>query len=186
MKLIVGLGNPGSKYSKNIHNAGFIVLDELAKKYNFKIDQSKFNGLYTKQKIGNNNVIFAKPLTFMNLSGMFVFQIANYYGIDSEDILIVYDEKDIDIDTFKYKFSGGSAGHNGIKDIINNLKTNDFARLRIGVKPSHGIVSIKDYVLSNFNSTNLSNLKTNDKIYDSIIDFCESDFSEVANKYNAN
>ncbi len=185
MKLIVGLGNPGPKYSKNIHNAGFIVIDELAKRFNFSVDQSKFNGLYTKQNISGNSVIFAKPLTFMNLSGSFIFQISNYYGIAPEDILVIYDEKDIDINTFKYKFSGGSAGHNGIKDTINSLKTNDFARLRIGVKPNREMTSIKDYVLSNFASQDLTSLKNNDRLYDSIMDFIDSDFLEVANKYNA-
>ncbi len=184
MKLIVGLGNPGPKYSKNIHNAGFVVIDEFAKKYNFKIEQSKFNGLYSKQNIGNNQVIFAKPLTFMNLSGGFIFQLSNYFGIEPKDILVVYDEKDLDINSFKYKFSGGSAGHNGIKDIISSLRTNDFSRLRIGVKPKTGITSIKDYVLSDFKKDDLIWLRQNEDIYDSILAFIENGFSEVANKYN--
>ena len=104
MKLIVGLGNPGKKYEENYHNAGFIVVDLLAKHYNVEVSTSKFNGKYFKGIVDGEKVIFAKPETFMNLSGNFIFQISNFFGIDPEDILVIHDDKDIEISNFKYKF----------------------------------------------------------------------------------
>ena len=183
MKLIVGLGNPGQKYIKNYHNAGFIVVDEFLQQNNLRISKKKFNGIYLKTTINGENVIFAKPHTFMNLSGNFVFSLANYFGISLENILVIHDDKDIMINKFKYKLGGSSGGHNGIKDIINAYGTKEFSRLKIGIG-TNKIQVIKDFVLSDFSKTNFNQLTNNQNIYDSINEFIQKDIKEVMNKYN--
>ncbi len=184
MKLIVGLGNPGNKYSKNLHNSGFIVVDEFAKRYNLSISSTKFNGVYSKASIEGITFLIAKPMTFMNLSGEFIFQLSNYFGVSPKDILVIHDDKDIDLNVFKYKFSGSHAGQNGVKNIIQELSTDSFNRLRIDIRPNYQIDSIREYVLSNFTDQNLLALKESDLIYESIKDFIKEDFLYVSNKYN--
>ncbi len=112
-------------------------------------------------------MVFAKPLTFMNLSGSFIFTIAAYYNIAPEDILVIHDDKDIMLNKFKYKVDGGAGGQNGVLSIIQNLNSKAFSRLRIGIGTPH-IKSIKNHVLSNFTSAQLKDLNQNEKLLDSI------------------
>ena len=134
MKLIIGLGNPGKEYAKTRHNAGFIVVDALAKVLgaNFKF-QKKFNAEIAQVKIRNEETILIKPQTFMNLSGTAVRAIMDFYKIKIKDIIVVQDDKDILFGEVKYQNNRSAAGHNGIKSIIEHLGTQDFARIRIGV-----------------------------------------------------
>jgi len=128
MKLIVGLGNPGKKYEETRHNVGFMVLDKLAKKLNFSFEK-KFNSEFKKER----ETIYLKPQTFMNLSGQVVKEVAHYYNIDNGNIWIIYDDIDIPLGDWKEKHEGTSAGHKGIDSIIQELGTDEFARLRVGI-----------------------------------------------------
>jgi PTH1 family peptidyl-tRNA hydrolase len=127
MKLIVGLGNPEKKYENTRHNCGFRAIDFYAAKNNL-VFKNKYNSLYSEQIINNEKVIFVKPQTYMNLSGNAVRQFVKFYNLDIKDLLIIYDDVDFEIGTFKIKRGGSSGGHNGMNNIIDNLHTNDIQR----------------------------------------------------------
>ncbi|SYV94812.1 peptidyl-tRNA hydrolase, partial [Mycoplasma putrefaciens] len=133
MKLIVGLGNPGKQYQSTRHNAGWIVLDILLERYGYNSVRQEFNSEIYTSLVGNEKVLFVKPLTFMNNSGIAIFQIMNYYKININDLIVIHDDKDLSISRLQFKKTGSAAGHNGIKSIIQHLSTQDFYRLRIGI-----------------------------------------------------
>ena len=143
MKLIVGLGNPGKEYKTTRHNIGFMVIDNYLNNDTFKI---KFNGMYLKKNINNQEVIFLKPLSYMNLSGEVVKKYVDYFKINVEDILIISDDLDMPCFKIKLKYKGSSGGHNGLKSIIKNLNTEEFKRIKVGV--GHSQYNVIDYVLS--------------------------------------
>lgn len=144
--LIVGLGNPGKKYEHTRHNVGFDFVDEFANKLGIDIDKDGFKGKYALCKYFDKDIILLKPQTFMNNSGESIIEIVNYFKIDIDNILVVHDDMDFEPGTLKIKESGLSAGHNGIKSIIQYLKTEKFKRIRIGIgKFDNNII---DYVLS--------------------------------------
>jgi PTH1 family peptidyl-tRNA hydrolase len=152
--LIVGLGNPGKEYEKTRHNAGFMAVDFFANRKMFGF-QEKFNGYIAKLKIGDNDVYFLKPLTYMNLSGQSIIQVVNFYKIDKSEIVIIHDDLDLPVGEVKYKTKGGSGGHNGLKSIIQHLGTQDFKRVKIGVgKPVE--MTVVDYVLGKFSKEDRS------------------------------
>ena len=154
MKLIVGLGNVGNKYKNSRHNVGFIVLDKISNKINFSFKKiEKFNAFLSEKQINQKKIIFLKPCTYMNLSGFSIFNVINYYKITYNNILIVYDDMDILLGKIKYKEQGGDGGHNGIKSVIEHLKTKKFKRIKIGINRPIGndFVTYNDYVLSEFN-----------------------------------
>lgn len=133
MKLIVGLGNPGIQYQLTRHNAGFIIIDGLTKELNLNVKKIKFSGEFIKTKYQDQDIIFLKPLTFMNLSGSCVASFMNFFKIKVEDVLIIHDEIDLDFGRIQFKSGGSAAGHNGLKDIFLKTNNNNFSRLRIGV-----------------------------------------------------
>ena len=138
MYLIVGLGNPEEEYSQTRHNMGFNTINKVAEKYNIKISKNKFHGLYEDLIIENKKIILLKPQTYMNLSGISVKEIMDFYKIDNENILIIYDDMDIEPGKIKIRKKGGAGGHNGIKSIIENIGTEEFSRIRIGIgRPTH-------------------------------------------------
>jgi len=154
MKLIVGLGNPGRKYEKTRHNLGFVVLDALlqdltpVEKTAWK-ENKRFNSLTTK--VGD--FILAKPQTFVNASGFAVNKLANFYGIEPEDIWVVHDDLDLPLRKVKIRKGGGSAGHRGIDSIVKELGTHDFVRFRLGIGhpgPGSSDKEVERYVLSPF------------------------------------
>ncbi len=150
IKLIVGLGNPGRQYERTRHNVGFLFLDSLADELGCSwFNESKFQGVFDQGKIANAPVMLLKPDTFMNRSGQSVGKIARYYKLLPEEILVVHDELDFNPGIVKLKKDGGHAGHNGLRDIIAHLNSNQFYRLRIGIgRPAAGKV-VADFVLSN-------------------------------------
>lgn len=150
IKLIVGLGNPGRQYEKTRHNAGFLFLDSLADDLGCSwFNEAKFQGIFAQGKIASTPVMLLKPDTFMNRSGQSVGKIARYYKLQPEEILVVHDELDFNPGMVKLKKDGGHAGHNGLRDIIAHLNSNQFYRLRIGIgRPAVGKV-VADFVLSN-------------------------------------
>jgi len=134
IKLIVGLGNPGKEYETHRHNAGFWLANLLADRLDFKfIKQTKFYGEAADTLIGTTKVWILKPQTFMNHSGKSVQALATYFDIKTNEILVVHDELDLNPGTAKIKFGGGHGGHNGLRDIINALSSQEFYRLRIGI-----------------------------------------------------
>lgn len=150
MKLIVGLGNPTVKYDKTRHNVGFEVIDKLSEEYNIAVDTAKHKGLYGKGKIEGQSVILLKPMTYMNLSGESVVAVANYFKIVSEDIIVIYDDINLDVGRLRIREKGSAGGHNGIKNIIAHLSTDAFPRIRVGVGMKPSRMDLADYVLSHF------------------------------------
>ncbi len=138
MKLIVGLGNPGPQYAHTRHNVGFQVVERFAKKHNFTSRKMQFNAMIISGAFAEEKVIWARPMTFMNESGRAVGPLLRWLQLELSDLLVVYDEIDLPIGKLRLRPSGGSAGHNGMKSIIQNLGSEDFARLRIGVGRPEG------------------------------------------------
>lgn len=182
MKLIVGLGNPGDEYKNTRHNIGFMVVDNyLNNDNNFKI---KFNGMYKRKKVNNEDVIFLKPLSYMNLSGKVVKNYVDYFKININDILIISDDLDMPCFKIKLKYKGSSGGHNGLKNISENLHTEEFKRLKIGIS-NDKTIDTKTYVLSKFNKEELELLNKKLEVTKNIInDFVEMDFEKLMSKYN--
>jgi len=166
MKLIVGLGNPGKEYEKTRHNVGFMVIDNYCQNEKF---QNKFNGLYVDKIINNEKVIFLKPLSYMNLSGDVVLQYTNYFKIDSQNVLVIRDDLDLEIGTAKIKFNSSSGGDNGIKSIINRLNTQEFAQFKIGIS-NNKLYDTKDYVLGKFSKRELDALNKIIEMSTNVID----------------
>jgi peptidyl-tRNA hydrolase, PTH1 family len=135
MKLIVGLGNPGKQYENTRHNAGFLAVDFFLRSHEAITCQSKFNAQICEYHEGGEKVFFVKPESFMNLSGEVVRDILAFYKLDhANDLLVLHDEADLPFGTIREAFASGSAGHNGVQNIIDELGTKDFARVRIGVE----------------------------------------------------
>ncbi len=185
MKLIVGLGNPENKYKNTRHNLGFMIIDYFLEKNNLILDKKKFNGCYLISKYNNEKYIIAKPLTYMNLSGEFIAKISSYYKIEAKDILIISDDKDQNLANFKLKNNGSAGGHNGIKNIILNLNTENFNRLKIGIGPFLKEYNLTNYVLGNFSLKELEILKEKFSLYLKIMeDYLKINFKELQEKYN--
>lgn len=186
MKLIIGLGNPGKQYTNTRHNVGFLSLDSFAKKENlsFKID-TNFKGSVATYNKNGYKAIFLQPLTYMNLSGESVIKVVNYFKIKLEDILVIYDDISIPVGSIRIRENGSSGGHNGIKNLILHLKTQEFRRVRVGVSSNNNI-DMKDYVLGNFSKDEKITLDLNlDSINNLILDFIEDvRFDLIMNKYN--
>ncbi len=149
MKLIVGLGNPGKEYAGTRHNVGFEAVDRLAELHegSWTMDEDHQSRV-AKVHINEETVILAKPQTFMNLSGDAVQTLASYYKLEPKDILVIHDELDIDPGHLKFVTKAGAAGHNGVSDIQDKMKTDEIARIRIGVGRPQGGLSAETWVLT--------------------------------------
>ncbi len=153
MYLIVGLGNPGSRYALTPHNVGFMVCDLLSFSFNFNFNQStKFKGLIGKFSLQDKKVIVLKPTTYMNLSGESVALVSSFYQIELDKIIVIHDDIDMDFGKIKIKKDSSSGGHKGIESIINSLGSKNFVRIKIGVGREG---NPKEYVLSQFNTEEL-------------------------------
>ena len=152
--LVVGLGNPGPGYAATRHNVGQMVLTELAARGGMKFKTHKTNSTVAEGRIvpGGPRFIFAKPNTFMNVSGGTVSQLMRFYSLEPSRLIVVHDELDIPFDTMKLKFGGGHGGHNGVRDVIAALGTGDFTRVRVGVGRPPGQQGAADHVLREFGS----------------------------------
>lgn len=181
MKLIVGLGNPGKEYTNTRHNIGFMVIDHYLKNEAF---QEKFKAQYCKKNIAGEIIYFVKPLTYMNLSGNSVREFVNFFNISLEDILVIQDDLDQPFGAYKLKKNSSSGGHNGIKSIIENLGSDSFLRLKIGIKNETCISKI-DFVLKTFSSSELEQIKEMSETFDEIItSFITNGPDKTMNKYN--
>ena len=152
MKLIVGLGNPGDKYQGTRHNVGFDVIDALARQEGLKLTDQKFRSDYTIWRVGDEKVLLVKPYTFMNLSGEAVLPLMSYYNISPDELVVVYDDLDLEPGKLRLRQSGSAGGHNGVKSIIEMLGTQDFKRVKIGIgRPQYGH-KVVDHVLQRFDT----------------------------------
>jgi PTH1 family peptidyl-tRNA hydrolase len=150
VKLVVGLGNPGTRYRFNRHNAGFLVVDQLAQQHHISVSQSIFDAHIGKGIIGGSAVLLAKPQTFMNLSGSAVRKLTDYFRIEFEDVIVVHDDLDLPFLTIRLKAGGGHGGHKGLISIIDHLGAADFLRARLGIGRPERKSMVERYVLSPF------------------------------------
>ena len=184
MKLIVGLGNPGKEYENTRHNVGFMVLDHYAKKNNVSFQKSKFKGLVAEFFHNGEKVFLLKPETYMNLSGESVFAFANFYSIPISDILVINDDLDLEIGTFKLKANGSSGGHNGLKNIEEHLKTSQYKRFKIGIS-NNKLIDTKDYVLGKFSKEDKEKLDEVISLSSDILDdYLSMSFDLLMGRYN--
>jgi PTH1 family peptidyl-tRNA hydrolase len=151
LKVVVGLGNPGDLYRNTRHNIGFDILDKISRIYNFDFKISKkFNAMISEFNILDNKFIFAKPQTFMNLSGKSVYKLINFFNLDIKNLLIIHDDVYIEMGKIKFKNLGNSGGHNGLNHIIQCLKDKKFSRIKIGVGFKPLEITLADFVLKKF------------------------------------
>lgn len=185
MKLIIGLGNPEKDYSGTRHNMGFDVINELSKKYNIEVNKSKFKSLYGDGFIEGKKVILLKPQTFMNLSGEAVDEIVSFYKIELDDILVIYDDLDIEPGKIRIRKSGSPGSHNGIKSVTHYLKSNNFARVRVGIGKPVGNIDLIEYVIGGITSEEKELLKEGvDKATEAVIEILKNNIDSAMNKYN--
>lgn len=159
--LIVGLGNPGTEYAKTRHNAGFMAVDDFARRNSFDpwINKKDLQAEYTSGTIDGGRVILCKPTTFMNLSGQAVLAVANFYKIQPVSVIVVYDDLDVNFGQIRTRLGGSAAGHNGIKSISKLLGTEEYGRVRIGIGPKQPAqIDSADFVLQDFNKTEAGQL----------------------------
>jgi len=157
MLLLVGLGNPNPNNANNRHNVGFLIIDEINKKFKLSKQKPKFKGLLTTGNINEKKIYAIKPLTFMNSSGVCIKELIEYFKIDVKDVFVFHDDMDIDLGKVKVKFGGSSAGHNGIESIDKNIGKN-YSRIRIGIGRPKNKSTGADHVLDNFSNEEIDNI----------------------------
>jgi len=159
VKLIVGLGNPGIEYQFTPHNIGFLEIDRLAEQCGVVVDNRHCRALTARTRIGNEEVLLAKPETYMNLSGLSALELARKYEVDPQkDLIVIYDELDLPLGSIRIRARGSSAGHNGMQSIINAFRTEEIARIRLGIAPDHPVKDGARYVLGQFKKSQLVKL----------------------------
>ncbi len=169
--LIAGLGNPGSKYDYTRHNIGFMVIDKVAKEYNFILATEKWDAKYTRERLWGSQICFVTPMTFMNLSGKAIARFMSFYKLSLDKLIVIHDDLDMNTGRLKLVKGGGPGGHNGIRSLIQALGTKDFYRFKIGIgRPGqagvHSDFPVDKYVLTQFENHDLQVI---DARYDSII-----------------
>lgn len=185
MRLVVGLGNPGDKYAATRHNVGFMVVDALAARHDIGIVQMKYRSLTGKGVVAGKQVIIAKPQTFMNLSGEAVKPLFSYIDINSEDVIVIHDDLDLEFGRIKIKSGGGHGGHNGVRSIISHLGNKDFIRVRVGIGNPPPSWSVSNYVLSPFSADERADLaRTLEKSADAVEAILSEGVLMAMNRFN--
>ena len=185
MFLIVGLGNPEEEYSKTRHNMGFDVINKVAKENNCEITKKKFKSLIGEFTKNDNKIILVKPQTYMNLSGVAVKEIQDFYKIPNNNIIIVYDDKDVDIGEIRIKTKGSGGSHNGMKNVVENLKTTEFTRIKVGIGSPKYSYEMMNYVISKVSDEEYKKLEEGiNKATSAIQEIIEFGLDKTMNKYN--
>ena len=185
MLIIAGLGNPGKEYENTRHNAGFMVMDALAEKIGADISEKKHKALCGKGVIGGEKVILMKPQTYMNSSGESIRAAADYYKVDPEDILIVYDDISLAPGQLRIRAKGSAGGHNGIKSIIAHLGTQEFPRVKVGVGEKPARMDLADYVLGRFSKEEQPVIRESaDRARTAVAEIITHDVASAMNKFN--
>ena len=185
MKLIVGLGNPERDYSKTRHNMGFNVINKLASTFNIDISKKKFEAEFGNGIIENEKVILIKPQTFMNLSGKSVIEFVKFYKISLEDLIIIYDDMDIEISKIRIRKSGSPGTHNGMKSIVSLLGTEEFTRIRVGIGAPIDKNLMINYVIGKVPSEEIEILSKGTTIAkEAVIEIIKNGVDSAMNKFN--
>jgi len=184
--LIVGLGNPGKEYEKTRHNCGFRAMDILVEKLGCKVDKAKFQGLYGQVNHKGKRLLLLKPLTYMNLSGRSVLQLSAYFHIPPQRIVVMFDDISLEPGRLRIRNNGSAGGHNGIKSIIQELGSQDFPRVKIGVGgKAHPEQDLADHVLSSFSALEEKALVSAlERAVDAALCIVEHGTEEAANRFN--
>ena len=184
--IVVGLGNIGQEYDKTRHNAGFMAIDEFAKKHGAKIDRAKFHALVTEADVAGKRVLLMKPTTFMNNSGVAIAEAASFYKIPADRVIVLHDEISFDPGVIRIRRKGSAGGHNGLKSIIAHLGSDEFPRIKIGVgkKPSPDY-DLVDFVLGRFSQADLETLANKSADISAAIELMlDGKTEEAMNKYS--
>ena len=185
MYLIVGLGNPEEKYANTRHNMGFETINQLSKKFQIEVNKTKFDSLYGKGEIEGEKVILVKPQTYMNLSGVAVKKFINFYKLPIENVIIIYDDLDIEAGIIKVRKKGGPGTHNGMKSVVNEIKVEDFLRIRIGIGMTQNKEDLLNYLLDKIPDNEYSVLKIAiQNAVDAICEILKNGVDSSMNKYN--
>ncbi|VGQ27994.1 peptidyl-tRNA hydrolase [Streptococcus pyogenes] len=187
VKMIVGLGNPGSKYEKIKHNIGFMAIDNIVKNLDVTFtDDKNFKAQIGSTFINHEKVYFVKPTTFMNNSGIAVKALLTYYNIDITDLIVIYDDLDMEVSKLRLRSKGSAGGHNGIKSIIAHIGTQEFNRIKVGIgRPLKGMTVI-NHVMGQFNTEdNIAISLTLDRVVNAVKFYLqENDFEKTMQKFN--
>lgn len=185
MYLVVGLGNPEEEYSNTRHNMGFDVINKLAKKYEIEVNRTKFNSIYGNGIIQGQKVMLIKPQTYMNLSGQAIKEFYNFYKISIEELIVIYDDMDVEKGSIKIRKKGGPGSHNGMKSIVNELNNENFARVRVGIgKPIYAEERI-NYVIGQLTKEEANILEDGvNKATDAIYEILKNGIDVAMNRYN--
>lgn len=185
MYLVIGLGNPEEEYARTRHNMGFDVINKLSEKYNIKVNKSKFNSLYGTGTIEGEKVLLLKPQTYMNLSGTALRDFMHFYKLSSENIILIYDDLDIEPGIIKIRKKGGPGTHNGMKSIVSEINTENFCRVRVGIgNPKHKN-DLLNYILTRIPDEEYNVLeKATQKASEAIGEIIKNGIDTAMNKYN--
>ncbi len=191
MKLVVGLGNPGRSYANNRHNGGFTCLSRFARIQGIRFDKKRGKARIGMGKVANNEIVVAKPQTYMNLSGQSVSRLIKKFNIDLNDLMVIHDDLDLPLGKIRIRYGGGSAGHKGVQSIINELDSQSFIRIRVGIgRPTTDDAEISeadiiDYVLSNFVPDEKKVItKVVSRVSEAILCLLTEGLTSAMNKYN--
>ena len=186
MYIIAGLGNPTKQYEGTRHNAGFRVIDRIAADYRISVDSKKFKALCGSGYIEGQKVLLLKPQTYMNLSGESIREAADFYKVEPEQIIIIFDDISLDVGQLRIRAKGSAGGHNGIKSIIAHLGSQDFQRIKVGVGEKPSGWDLADYVLGKFGSEDLEKMDQAAKdASDAVRLMLTEDISSAMNQYNS-
>lgn len=184
MYVIAGLGNPGKKYENTRHNMGFITVDQLAEKHDIKVDKLKFKALVGEGRIAGQKVLLVKPQTYMNLSGESIREVMHFYKLEPENLIVIYDDIDIELGALRIRKFGSAGTHNGMKSVVYQLQSDRFPRIRIGIgNQKKG--DLVDFVIGGFSKEEVPVLEeTVTKAVGAIECMLESDVDIAMNRFN--
>lgn len=185
MYLIVGLGNPEEEYNNTRHNMGFDTINKIAKQYNIEVNKNKFKGLCGSGIIENEKVILLKPQTYMNISGESIKETMDFYKIQKENLIIIYDDIDLEAGIIKIRKKGGSGTHNGMKSVISTIKTQEFARVRVGIGKPERKDQLIEYVIGKIPKEDQKILdEATTKSKEALIEIIKNGVDIAMNKFN--
>lgn len=185
MYLIIGLGNPEREYSRTRHNMGFDVINKLADRYNIDVNKKKFDSVYGKGEIEGQKVVLVKPQTYMNLSGEAVGKFVSYYKVNPDEIIIIYDDLDIEKGIIKIRKKGGPGTHNGMKSVVYELATDEFPRIRVGIGEEKKVNNMIDFVIKKVDDETYKELEEGiDKATEAIPEILKNGIDVAMNKFN--
>lgn len=185
MYLVVGLGNPENDYSQTRHNMGFNAINKIAEEYKINVNKNKYKGLYGNGTIEGQKVILLKPQTYMNLSGKSIKEVVDFYKIDLDNIIVIYDDIDIEPGKIKIRKSGGSGSHNGMRSVVEELKTERFKRVRIGIGAPEDKSDLIEYVIGAIPKEEKEKLNEGVELAkNAVIEILKDGIDKAMNKFN--